>query len=298
MIRPRWTKQTSLLISPLTRCGQQRMQASMQHYFFPEDLGRLPLGTPASIWRMPEVKALASLGFQRGAAYQCQWANVDARAPTGILSNAPALTGQDALFKGWPSFGADGLYRGPLPTLPDAPGSGQALYQGGGSGAHASSAMPRSMVMKIAASLLQSWLYRRSGQEAGTPRGGSSASYEIGDSCARCQASWCQSCRDLCFRPDALSAPRFHSISTWSSCSSWFPWRPLAHARPYQSAEGSPRSRLGVPLARRLTGSSPSTAASASPSVCSSCTTYSSSAAGESFSPWRAGQYSGSFSRP
>ena len=41
---------------------------------FPEDLGRTPRGTPASIWQDPSLKQLAGTSLVRGAIYQDEWA--------------------------------------------------------------------------------------------------------------------------------------------------------------------------------------------------------------------------------
>ena len=51
---------------------------------FPEDLGATARGAPASIWQLPQARALQKLGYQRGAFYQVQWAKLSYRKPTGV----------------------------------------------------------------------------------------------------------------------------------------------------------------------------------------------------------------------
>ena len=89
---------------------------------FPEDLGECRHGVPSSIWSWEKVLDLASLGYLRGAIYQCEWAPVDYRKPTGLLCNFSCLMRDPHISPGWPKFSShepDGKgkkYCGPLPN--------------------------------------------------------------------------------------------------------------------------------------------------------------------------------------
>ena len=89
---------------------------------FPEDLGECRHGVPSSIWSWEKVLDLASLGYLRGAIYQCEWAPMDYRKPTGLLCNFSCLMRDPHISPGWPKFSShepDGKgkkYCGPLPN--------------------------------------------------------------------------------------------------------------------------------------------------------------------------------------
>ena len=89
---------------------------------FPEDLGECRHGTPASLWQWKSVRDLSSRGYLRGAIYQCEWAPVDYRKPTGMLCNFSTLLHDENIYPGWPSFsphdpcGRGRKYTGPLPS--------------------------------------------------------------------------------------------------------------------------------------------------------------------------------------
>ena len=82
----------------------------------PEDLGiyRTDL-TPASIWRLPELRDLASrAGATRWALYQRRYGAASAK-PTGVLSTLPF--DNDFGIIGWPRFTTSGSYAGPLSRM-------------------------------------------------------------------------------------------------------------------------------------------------------------------------------------
>ena len=87
---------------------------------FPEDLGECSHGVPSSFWSWEKVLDLASLGYFRGAIYQCEWAPMDYRKPTGLLCNFSCLMRDPHISPGWPKFSShepDGKgkkYCGPL----------------------------------------------------------------------------------------------------------------------------------------------------------------------------------------
>ena len=63
---------------------------------FPEDLGRAPLGVPASIWQRSDLRALP--GLVRRAFFQCEVAPVDYSKATGVLTDI------EGFFDGFPSY--------------------------------------------------------------------------------------------------------------------------------------------------------------------------------------------------
>ena len=91
---------------------------------FPEDLGSAFLGEPASLWQLPEARALEGQVFHRGALFQCEWANLNYPKPTGIRTTINGVWPSNAFHQGWPTF-APGLdhsgnmvpraYQGALP---------------------------------------------------------------------------------------------------------------------------------------------------------------------------------------
>ena len=58
---------------------------------FPEDLGECKHGIPASIWQFPAARQLSEVSFRRGAIFQCHWADITHKKPTGLLSNIDDL---------------------------------------------------------------------------------------------------------------------------------------------------------------------------------------------------------------
>ena len=78
----------------------------------PEDLGKRPSGVPGSIWRWPELSALAEhSGVETGALLQSDW-GVPYAKPTRFMFNLPRL--REIVCLGWPCFAPDGAYLGPL----------------------------------------------------------------------------------------------------------------------------------------------------------------------------------------
>ena len=88
-----------------------RIRSLLEH---PEDLGRTPRGTPASIWQLPEIRQFGNKvsqkpgpgGFQTVGGNQCQFPGVDRKKPTRLLSD---VAGVERFGKvGWPRFDAVG----------------------------------------------------------------------------------------------------------------------------------------------------------------------------------------------
>ena len=77
----------------------------------PEDLGVARHGFPASIWQLPEVRALHRTGFRSAALHQCRF-GADYPKPTRLLSNAASLASLGLVQD--PRFDPDGKYVGPL----------------------------------------------------------------------------------------------------------------------------------------------------------------------------------------
>ena len=69
---------------------------------FPEDLGRAPLGVPASLWQRTELRALP--GMLRHAFFQCEVAAVDYSKATGVLTDIVGFFEGFRSYPGWPEF--------------------------------------------------------------------------------------------------------------------------------------------------------------------------------------------------
>ena len=82
---------------------------------FPEDLGSMKRGTPASLWQWPAVRRATNGNLQRGAVFQGDWTQLDSPRPLGILTNAAKMLEHKLFFLGWPAFLDGGKYTGPLP---------------------------------------------------------------------------------------------------------------------------------------------------------------------------------------
>lgn len=78
---------------------------------FPEDLGRAELGTPASPWQLDAFRKLTDCGYCSFAFLQHRF-GAPAAKPSRLLTDLWSLARGGAL--GWPSFDAEGFYRGPL----------------------------------------------------------------------------------------------------------------------------------------------------------------------------------------
>mgnify|MGYP003333509867 CR=1 FL=1 len=95
-----------------------RIRSLLEH---PEDLGRTPRGTPASIWQLPEIRRIGNIvrsgpdggGFTTVGGNQCQFRGVDRKKPTRLLSDLRGIERFGAT--GWPTFDAAGWYAGPIP---------------------------------------------------------------------------------------------------------------------------------------------------------------------------------------
>ena len=79
----------------------------------PEDLGKTPRGTPASIWQFEDTrKVFGEFKAMTAAGHQCQF-GVDRAKPTRIWSDILSL--KEFGYEGWPIFDQEGWYKGPLP---------------------------------------------------------------------------------------------------------------------------------------------------------------------------------------
>ena len=95
-----------------------RIRSLLEH---PEDLGRTPRGTPASIWQLPELRKIGNKvvaesrggGFKTVGGNQCQFPGVDRKKPTRLLSDIRGVERFGVV--GWPKFDAGGWYAGPIP---------------------------------------------------------------------------------------------------------------------------------------------------------------------------------------
>ena len=79
----------------------------------PEDLGRSRNGTPASVWQLEALRAVAKKrGMESIVFHQCTY-GADYPKPTRFLSEADGLL--QLGFSGWPILSKDLYYLGPLP---------------------------------------------------------------------------------------------------------------------------------------------------------------------------------------
>ena len=146
---------------------------------FPEDLGAIARGTPASIWQHPELQEQSKHGLFRGALYQAEWPPDDFLKPTGLLSNAPSLNTDKHFYIGWPTFDGQRRYLGPLP---DKKGSYPGPIGKNASGefnTHPTAADHADMCMRLAGHLFQSWVDRQCRRTVfHTPGGGEAGSFD------------------------------------------------------------------------------------------------------------------------
>ena len=82
---------------------------------FPEDLGRAPLGVPASIWQRSELRALP--GMERRSFFQCEVAAVDYSKATGVMTDIAGFFEGFPSYPGWPEHDEECRYLGPLPPV-------------------------------------------------------------------------------------------------------------------------------------------------------------------------------------
>ena len=79
----------------------------------PEDLGKTPRGTPASIWQLDQLrKAHGEFPHVSVAGHQCPF-GADRAKPTRLMSDIEEFA--EFGFPGWPIFDHDDQYLGPLP---------------------------------------------------------------------------------------------------------------------------------------------------------------------------------------
>ena len=91
--------------------------------FHPEDFGRSMIGTPASIWQLPEVQQTArKWALHRSAVYQCWFGPARSPSPIAILSSMPHPLKEAR--RGWPKFRSRPRvdYLSPLPRHCDCNG--------------------------------------------------------------------------------------------------------------------------------------------------------------------------------
>ena len=93
---------------------------------FPEDLGEAKLGTPASAWQETRLVKAGQQGMDRGAVFQCEWAEITYQKPTGLMTNIREIVAHEGFYAGWPAFisgkmpcgrPSPRIYNGPLPRL-------------------------------------------------------------------------------------------------------------------------------------------------------------------------------------
>ncbi len=89
-------------------------------FLAPEDRGASPLGRPASIWQLKELREWARRReLRRGAAYQCEIGASSTPRPLGILMHrieSGDVQRRSPIKRGWPRFSPkpDGHYVGPM----------------------------------------------------------------------------------------------------------------------------------------------------------------------------------------
>ena len=104
-----FVKQSFLAIESQTQANKFWL---LEH---PEDLGKTTSGeVPASIWQLPELRALVDMSGSTWAVRQCIY-GAQTSKPTRLASNLPACV---QLGKLWPSFSKVGDYAGPLACCP------------------------------------------------------------------------------------------------------------------------------------------------------------------------------------
>ena len=124
----------------------------------PEDLGRTRNGEPASVWQLPETRAIATdEDFITVAGHQCQYAGVDRKKPTRLLGNIPGLRAFGRT--GLPCFDTSGWYKGPLPHSCGHNHSQKMIGRTAEGGFHTSptAAYPEAMCQWIANIVFNSW---------------------------------------------------------------------------------------------------------------------------------------------
>ena len=92
-----------LALEAATKCKTKWVGAWLE---FPEDLGDANLGSPASLWQLPESRNISKMGLKRGAIFQCEWGGVNYTKPTGILTNIQAMVDDAGFHEGWPQLAA------------------------------------------------------------------------------------------------------------------------------------------------------------------------------------------------
>ena len=92
---------------------------------FPEDLGKMDTGVPASLWQMQKFSdCLARKNMKTFALFQCEF-GAQTPKPTRFLSDLDHFIGN--FYLGAPEFYDDWSYKGPLPRVCPHPGAHQPL---------------------------------------------------------------------------------------------------------------------------------------------------------------------------
>ena len=81
----------------------------------PEDLGKTGGDIPGSIWQFESIKALIDMGEVVSGAIRQSDFGTEYQKPTRLLGRLPGL--QLHVFEGWPTFGENNRYLGPLPKF-------------------------------------------------------------------------------------------------------------------------------------------------------------------------------------
>ena len=127
----------------------------------PEDLGRSKHGTPASIWQLPEIRAILKMcpDFFTVAGHQCQF-GVDYSKPTRLLTDISGLAAFGV--KGWPVMDSNDWYVGPLPRCGHVHKEPTVGQKQDGSGFHSSAKAnyPQKMCAFIALHIFEDWFPR------------------------------------------------------------------------------------------------------------------------------------------
>ena len=102
-----------LTIEMILRCMKHDVYFLCEH---PEDLGRTPMGHPASIWQWPQMQQLTiDSRIQTFAFHQCQF-EAPSSKPTRFLTDLDFQPLAPLIFNGPPQKDTAGWYVGPLPA--------------------------------------------------------------------------------------------------------------------------------------------------------------------------------------
>ena len=125
---------------------------------FLQGLGATANGVPALLWQLDQARDHQALGYQRAPFYQDEWANVDYKKPTGILTNAPRLAEEANIHMGWPKETVGHRYLGPLPVRSTRRGTLIRNDSVGKFKSGSSAAYPAEICMRFAHLLFRTWV--------------------------------------------------------------------------------------------------------------------------------------------